>query len=59
MKKGIVIVAAVLFAITTIGCKAKYGCPGSPRRGELTEDQKIAAGKKVKQSKYKGGTKGF
>ncbi|MBC7886615.1 MAG: hypothetical protein H7Z13_01905 [Ferruginibacter sp.] len=39
--------------------KEKYGCPGSPQPGELTTDQKIAAGENVKQPKYKGGRKSY
>lgn len=34
--------------------KEKYGCPGSPQAGQLTNDQKIASGQDVKQKKYRG-----
>lgn len=61
MKK--IIVAVTCVALLS-GCfifqkKVKYGCPGSPQPGEMTTDQKIAAGQNVKQSKYKGGKKSF
>jgi len=39
--------------------KQKYGCPGSPQAGQLTNDQKIASGEDVKQKKYRGGKKGY
>lgn len=54
-----------LFVITLLSScfifkkKEKYGCPGSPQPGQLTNDQKIANGEKVKETKYRGGKKGY
>jgi hypothetical protein len=54
----------LVLAVTVIsllsGCfifkkKEKYGCPGSPQAGQLTNDQKIASGQNVKEKKFKGG----
>ncbi|MBC7866951.1 MAG: hypothetical protein H7X88_05395 [Gloeobacteraceae cyanobacterium ES-bin-316] len=58
----------ILLAITVVSLlgscfifkkKEKYGCPGSPQPGQLTNDQKIASGQKVKETKYKGGKKSY
>ena len=56
MRKHIVVIACITLLS---GCfifqkKEKYGCPGSPQPGELSNDQKIASGANVKQTKYKG-----
>jgi hypothetical protein len=53
MKKVIIAIFCVsLFASCSVfRKKEKYGCPGSPQKGELTEDQKIASGQNVKQKK--------
>jgi len=62
MKKIIVAIICISYLSGATGCfvfkkKDKYGCPGSPKPGELSIDQKIAKGEDVKQSKYKGGRK--
>ena len=54
-----------LFVVTLLGScfifkkKEKYGCPGSPQPGQLTNDQKIASGEKVKETKYRRGKNGY
>ncbi len=62
MKKTLIAVLLVSYLFGTAGCSIfkkteKYGCPGAPKPGELSNDQKIAKGEKVKESKYKGGRK--
>ncbi len=62
MKKIILAIICISYLSATTGCfvfkkKEKYGCPGSPQPGELSNDLKIAKGEDVKQSKYKGGRK--
>ena len=62
MRKILFAVIIVSFLSCTTGCSVfkkteKYGCPGSPQPGQLSNDQKIAKGEKVKESKYKGGRK--
>lgn len=57
MKKIVLVVTVVslLSSCFIFRKKEKYGCPGSPQPGQLTNDQKIAAGEKVKEKKFKGG----
>lgn len=62
MKKifTLLICITCLFSITSCAVfkkKEKLGCPGSTMAGQLSNDQKIAKGENVKQSKYKGGRK--
>lgn len=59
MKKIILgfIVVSMMSSCFIFKKKEKYGCPGSPQPGQLSNDQKIANGEKVKQKKYKGGDK--
>ncbi len=63
MKKIIPAVICMSLLLGTNGCfvfkkKDKYGCPGSPQAGELSNDLKIAKGEELKkQPKYKGGRK--
>ncbi len=61
MKKIIlaVVVVSLLSSCFIFKKKEKYGCPGSPQAGQLTNDQKIATGEKVKEKKYRGGKKSF
>ncbi len=53
MKKIIILSVCVtlLASCSVFRKKEKYGCPGSPQNGEMTEDQKIASGQNVKQKK--------
>jgi hypothetical protein len=63
MKK--IILALLCMSFLLSGCfitnlfrkKEKYGCPGSVQPGQKTESEKILAGEKVKQKKYKVGNK--
>lgn len=62
MRKILVAFMLVSYSFGSVGCSIfkkteKYGCPGAPKPGELSMDQKIAKGDKVKESKYKGGRK--
>jgi hypothetical protein len=63
MKKKLPAIICMCLILTTAGCfvfkkKEKYGCPGSPQAGELSNDLKIAKGEEIKkQPKYKGGRK--
>ncbi|MBC7625720.1 hypothetical protein [Ferruginibacter sp.] len=62
MRKFLFAVIVFSFLSGVTGCSIfkkteKYGCPGSPQPGELSNDQKIAKGEKVKKSNYKGGRK--
>lgn len=62
MRKFLFAVIVFSFLSSVTGCSIfkkteKYGCPGSPQPGELSNDQKIAKGEKVKKSNYKGGRK--
>lgn len=63
MKKILPAVICMSLLLGTSGCfvfkkKDKYGCPGSPQAGELSNDLKIAKGEELKkQPKYKGGRK--
>ncbi len=62
MKKALTAFLLVTYLFGSAGCSIfkkteKYGCPGAPKPGELSNDQKIAKGEKVKESKYKGGRK--
>ena len=53
MKKGIVMAAAIGFALTISGCKAKYGCPGSGRN--MGAEKLISGDKKsLKEAKKAG-----
>jgi uncharacterized protein YceK len=61
MKK--IVLAFVILSMLS-GCfifkkKEKYGCPGSPQPGQLTNDQKAATGEKVKEKKYKAANRSF
>lgn len=56
--KKIILAAAVISMLSSCFIfrkKEKYGCPGSPQAGQLTNDQKIASGQNVKEKKFKGG----
>ena len=56
--KKIILAAAVVSMLSSCFIfrkKEKYGCPGSPQAGQLTNDQKIASGQNVKEKKFKGG----
>jgi hypothetical protein len=62
MKKLLLAFICVGYLCGSSGCSIfkkteKYGCPGSPQPGELSNDLKLAKGEKVKQSHYKGGRK--
>lgn len=62
MRKALFAFIIVAYLASLAGCSIfkkteKYGCPGAPKSGELSIDQKIAKGEKVKESKYKGGRK--
>jgi hypothetical protein len=61
MKKILLVltVATALSSCFIFKKKTKYGCPGSPQAGQLTNDQKIASGEDVKQKKYRGGKRGY
>jgi hypothetical protein len=53
MKKGIVIIAAVSFALSITACKAKYGCPSSGRN--MGAEKLISGDKKsLKEAKKAG-----
>lgn len=53
MKKGFVMAAAIGFALTTLGCKAKYGCPGSGRN--MGAEKLISGDKKSLREAKKAG----
>ena len=56
--KKVILAAAVISMLSSCFIfrkKEKYGCPGSPQAGQLTNDQKIASGQNVKEKKFKGG----
>ena len=57
MKKIIlaIVVVSMLSSCFIFKKKERYGCPGSPQAGQLTNDQKIASGQNVKEKKFKGG----
>ena len=57
MKKNIlaIVVVSMLSSCFIFKKKERYGCPGSPQAGQLTNDQKIASGQNVKEKKFKGG----
>ncbi len=57
MKKIIlaIVVVSMLSSCFIFKKKERYGCPGSPQAGQLTNDQKIASGQSVKEKKFKGG----
>lgn len=61
MKKIILplVVVTLLSSCFIFKKKEKYGCPGSPQAGQLSNDQKIASGEKVKETKYRGGKKNY
>ena len=61
MRKIIFAAAFISFVVSSCSIfhKEKYGCPGAPggddwkKKGAMTQDQKIASGENVKQSKFK------
>ena len=58
MRKIIFAAAFISFVVSSCSIfhKEKYGCPGSPGddyKKNQTQDQKIASGQNVKQSKFK------
>lgn len=53
MKKGFVMAAAFGFALTVLGCKAKYGCPGSGRN--MGAEKLISGDKKSLREAKKAG----
>ncbi len=53
MKKTILIITVVGFALSIAGCKAKYGCPGSGRN--MGAEKLISGDKKsLKEAKKAG-----